>query len=79
MAVVLDILLEGESTWELIAELKRQPQTRDVPVWVVTMVDNQHKARALGADDFCTKPVDRALAAGQAERPGDGRRAARRC
>ena len=60
VAIVLDILLEGESTWELIAELKRQPQTRGMPLWVVTMVDNQHKARALGADDFCVKPVDRA-------------------
>lgn len=60
VAVVLDILLEGESTWDLLADLKRQAGTRDVPVWVVTMVDNQHKARALGADDFCAKPVDRA-------------------
>jgi signal transduction histidine kinase/CheY-like chemotaxis protein len=60
VAVVLDILLEGESTWELIADLKRQPGTRDIPLWVVTMVDNQHKAVALGADDFCSKPVDRA-------------------
>ncbi len=59
VAVVVDILLEGESTWELIAELKRQAHTRHLPVWVVTMVDNRHKALALGADDFCTKPVDR--------------------
>jgi signal transduction histidine kinase/CheY-like chemotaxis protein len=60
VAVVLDILLEGENTWDLIAELKRPGPTRDLPVWVVTMVDNHHKARALGADDFCVKPVDRA-------------------
>jgi signal transduction histidine kinase/CheY-like chemotaxis protein len=59
LAVILDVLLEGENTWELLADLKRQPQTRNVPVWVVTMVDNQHKARALGADDFCAKPVER--------------------
>jgi signal transduction histidine kinase/CheY-like chemotaxis protein len=59
IAVVLDILLEGESTWELIGELKRAETTRALPVWVVTMVDNQHKARALGADDFCIKPVER--------------------
>jgi CheY-like chemotaxis protein len=57
--VVLDILLEGESAWDLLAELKQSADTRDLPVWVVTMVDNQHKARALGADDFCVKPVDR--------------------
>ena len=60
IAVVLDILLEGESTWELIGELKRAESTCKIPVWVVTMVDNQHKARALGADDFCVKPVERA-------------------
>ncbi len=59
IAVVLDILLEGESTWELIPELNRQPHTRDIPIWVVTMVDNQHKAQSLGADDFCVKPVER--------------------
>jgi signal transduction histidine kinase/DNA-binding response OmpR family regulator len=58
-AVVLDILLEGESTWELLAELKRQSETRDIPVFVVTMVDNSHKATALGADAFCPKPVER--------------------
>ncbi len=60
LAVVVDILLEGENAWELLAELKRQPETRPIPVWVVTMVDNRHKAMALGADDFCVKPVDRA-------------------
>jgi signal transduction histidine kinase/CheY-like chemotaxis protein len=59
VAIILDILLEGESTWDLIGHLKRQPQTRAVPIWVVTMVDNQHKARALGADDYCMKPVER--------------------
>lgn len=59
-AVVLDILLEGENGWNLIGELKRQPAMRGVPVWVVTIVDNGHKARALGADDFCMKPVERA-------------------
>jgi signal transduction histidine kinase/CheY-like chemotaxis protein len=65
VAVVVDILLEGENTWELIGELKRQPQTRRLPVWVVTMVDNRHKALALGADDFCVKPVERSWLLGR--------------
>jgi signal transduction histidine kinase/CheY-like chemotaxis protein len=59
VAVVLDVLLEGENTWELLAELKGARVTRDLPVLVVTMVDNQHKALALGADAHCVKPVDR--------------------
>jgi CheY-like chemotaxis protein len=58
-AVVLDVLLEGENTWELLAELKQSGATRDIPVLVVTLVENEAKARALGADAFCIKPVDR--------------------
>ena len=58
-AVVLDVLLDGENTWELLAELKRAEATRDIPILVVTMVENEAKARALGADAFCVKPVER--------------------
>jgi CheY-like chemotaxis protein len=59
VAVVLDIMLEEESTWELLSELKQRQATRDIPVLVVTMVDNRHKAVALGADAFCPKPIER--------------------
>ena len=58
-AIVLDVLLEGENTWNLLAELKRSETTREIPVVVVTMVDNEAKARSLGANLYCTKPVDR--------------------
>jgi CheY-like chemotaxis protein len=59
VAVILDVLLEGENTWGLLNELKGTEATRDIPVLVVTMVENEAKARALGADAFCVKPVDR--------------------
>jgi signal transduction histidine kinase/CheY-like chemotaxis protein len=68
-AVILDVLLEGESTWELLGELKSSPATRDLPVLVVTIVENEAKARALGADAFCAKPVDRAWLLGQLSSP----------
>jgi CheY-like chemotaxis protein len=58
-AVILDVLLENENTWELLAELKRAESTRDIPVLVVTLVENEAKARALGADAYSAKPVDR--------------------
>jgi CheY-like chemotaxis protein len=57
--VILDVLLEGENTWELLSELKRADATRSIPIYVVTLVENEAKARALGADAFCVKPVDR--------------------
>jgi len=57
-AIVLDIMLEGESTWEFLGSLKGDPNTRDIPVLVVTVTNKEQKARALGADEFWLKPVD---------------------
>jgi signal transduction histidine kinase/CheY-like chemotaxis protein len=59
VAVILDVMLGSESAWAFLSELKGSPVTRGIPVFVVTMVDNRHKARALGASDFAEKPVER--------------------
>jgi len=59
VAVVLDVLLQGEHSWQLLEDLKRDPATRDIPVFVVTVVENEKKAIALGATAFHAKPIDR--------------------
>lgn len=59
VAIILDVLLQGEHSWELLQELKRSSPERNIPVFVVTVIDNREKALALGADGFHTKPVDR--------------------
>ncbi len=59
LAIVLDVLLRGEHSWELLQDLKRDPATANIPILVVTIVDNREKALALGADAFHSKPVDR--------------------
>jgi signal transduction histidine kinase/CheY-like chemotaxis protein len=58
-AVLLDILLENENTWDLLKELKSNPETKTIPVFVVTLVDNRKKAMSLGADAFHLKPISR--------------------
>ena len=58
-AVILDVLLEGEHSWELLQELKNEPSFKGIPVFVVTVVDNREKALASGADGFHAKPVER--------------------
>jgi signal transduction histidine kinase/CheY-like chemotaxis protein len=58
-AIVLDILLRGEDAWTLLAEIKHDPQTRDIPVLIVSTVDDQAKGLALGADAYAVKPVER--------------------
>jgi CheY-like chemotaxis protein len=59
VAVILDILLQSENTWAFLTELKDSESTRDIPVLVVTLVDNERQARSLGADAFAIKPVQR--------------------
>lgn len=57
-AILLDVMLEGEDTWDFLAELKATPATQDIPVLVCTVMNRESRARALGADEFWLKPVD---------------------
>jgi CheY-like chemotaxis protein len=57
-AILLDVMLEGEDTWQFLASLKQEPATRDIPVLVCTVMNREAHARALGADEFWLKPVD---------------------
>ena len=58
-AVILDILLPRLNGWDLLAQLKSDPATSDIPVVIVSMTDEQGAGFALGAADFLVKPVDR--------------------
>ncbi len=58
-AFILDVMLQGEDTWAFLAELKTAEATRSVPVIVQTVVEDEQKALALGADSFLAKPVSR--------------------
>jgi CheY-like chemotaxis protein/two-component sensor histidine kinase len=60
-AIVLDILLPGGNGWGFLAEMKGQESTQDIPIIVATILDEEEKGMALGADDYCVKPVDRKL------------------
>jgi signal transduction histidine kinase/CheY-like chemotaxis protein len=63
-AVILDILLQGEDSWEFLAELKRRPDTSDIPVVVVSTVADERKGIALGADAYFVKPFERSALLG---------------
>jgi signal transduction histidine kinase/CheY-like chemotaxis protein len=58
-AIILDILLRGEDTWSWLAELKSTNETRDIPVVVITSVEDERKGLTMGADAYCVKPVGR--------------------
>ncbi|HEY8921143.1 MAG TPA: response regulator [Candidatus Limnocylindria bacterium] len=58
-AIILDVLLPGIDGWEVLRRLKGDPALRDLPVVVVTVVDERNVAMNLGAVDYFLKPVRR--------------------
>jgi signal transduction histidine kinase/CheY-like chemotaxis protein len=58
-AIILDILLQSEEAWSFLCQLKETPGTHDIPVLVISTVDDHAKSTALGADAHAVKPVDR--------------------
>jgi len=58
VAITLDILLPEIDGWEVLTRLKADEATRNIPVVVVSVIDNPALGRALGAIDYFVKPVD---------------------
>src|SRR5208282_5418131 len=58
-AITLDILLPDIDGWTVLAALKGDPALADIPVIIVTIVDEQRRGMTLGAAGFLTKPIDR--------------------
>jgi signal transduction histidine kinase/DNA-binding response OmpR family regulator len=57
-AITLDLVLPGLDGWEILKALKADPVTRDIPVIIVSVVDNRDLGIALGAEDYLLKPID---------------------
>ncbi|MFQ6865388.1 response regulator transcription factor [Blautia sp.] len=57
--ILLDIMLPGEDGYSLLSKLKADPETRNIPVIMVTAKEAEFdkvKALEAGADDYITKP-----------------------
>jgi PAS domain S-box-containing protein len=57
--IFLDILLPDASGWDVLAQLKNEPDTRDIPVLIVSVVDELSRAMTLGAAGYLVKPITR--------------------
>ena len=59
LAITLDILMPQRDGWQMLHELKTNVATRDIPIIVLSVVDNKELAYRLGAFECLLKPVDR--------------------
>jgi len=57
--ITLDLQLPKVDGWDVLIRLKGEPATRDIPVVIVSIVEEHGKGFALGAADYLVKPVSR--------------------
>jgi len=58
-AITLDVMMPGMDGWAVLTALKADAALADIPVIMLTIVDDKNLGYALGAADYLTKPVDR--------------------
>jgi CheY-like chemotaxis protein len=57
--ITLDVIMPGMDGWAVLARLKADPATADIPVIMLTILDDKNLGYTLGAADYVTKPIDR--------------------
>jgi PAS domain S-box-containing protein len=58
-AITLDVMMPSMDGWAVLAALKSDPDLADIPVIMVTIVDDKNLAYSLGAAHYLTKPIQR--------------------
>ena len=59
LVITLDVMMPDMDGWRVLDALKNDAELGDIPVILLTMVDDKSRGYALGAADYMTKPVDR--------------------
>jgi len=56
-AVTLDIMMPGVDGWQVLDNLKGDPDTRNIPVIICSIIEDLEKGFNLGATDYLVKPI----------------------
>lgn len=55
--IIIDIMLkEGMDGWEIINELKKSDDTKNIPIIISSALDEKEKSNSIGIDHYLTKP-----------------------
>jgi len=58
-AITLDVMMPDMDGWTVLAAIKGDPELADIPVILVTIVDEKNRCNAPGATENMVKPIDR--------------------
>ncbi len=56
-AITLDVLMPGGTGFETLIALSKTPETANIPIIIVSIVDQKQVGFALGAADYLIKPI----------------------
>jgi signal transduction histidine kinase/CheY-like chemotaxis protein len=57
--ILLDVLMPGRDGWSLLKECKTDQDLKNIPVIMISQLNQSNLAASLGANDYLTKPIDR--------------------
>ncbi len=58
-AITLDVMMPGMDGWAVLSTLKGDAELADIPVVMLTIVNDKNLGYTLGASDYVVKPIDR--------------------
>lgn len=56
-AITLDIMMPGIDGWQVLDRVKADPETRNTPVIICSIIEDHEKGYSLGASDYLVKPI----------------------
>jgi signal transduction histidine kinase/DNA-binding response OmpR family regulator len=56
-AITLDIMMPGYDGWQVLNDLKNDTETKDIPVIICSIIEEQERGFSLGAADYLLKPI----------------------
>jgi signal transduction histidine kinase/DNA-binding response OmpR family regulator len=60
-AIILDVLMRKGNGFETLVALRKVPETADIPIIMLSIIDQKDVGFALGATDYLVKPIPKAV------------------
>jgi CheY-like chemotaxis protein len=60
-AIALDVLMENGNGFDVLTALRKDPETSDLPVIILSILDQKRVGFALGATDYLVKPIRKSV------------------
>ncbi len=56
--IILDVMMPGVSGFDVTSVLKADEQTQEIPILILSIIEDRERGLRLGADAYLTKPVE---------------------